>query len=144
VSANHGKLQLREGVWTLTDLGSTNGSAVDGIPVTDDAPLSPGTVITLGDVDLLFEPHDVRMPRETPTSLLPKAAAPAAAEPTPPSPPVVPAVVATAPIVSEVLVPRSHSRPAPRGQPAARPNWVALVIGIVIALAALGALVFLL
>jgi pSer/pThr/pTyr-binding forkhead associated (FHA) protein len=143
ISANHGKLQLREGVWTLTDLGSTNGSAVDGIPVTDETPLSPGTVITLGDIDLLFEPHDERMPREAPTSLLPKMAAPGA-EPIPSSPPPAPAVVVPPPAVSEVLLPRPHGRAAPRGQPAPAPNRLALVIGIVVVLAALAALVFLL
>ena len=53
-------LQLREGVWTLTDLGSTHGSAVDDEPVTEETPLSPGATIRLGEVGISFEPNDER------------------------------------------------------------------------------------
>jgi pSer/pThr/pTyr-binding forkhead associated (FHA) protein len=58
ISANHAKLQLKEGIWVLTDLGSTNGSRVDGEAVRGDIALSPGVQITLGEVQLLFEPRD--------------------------------------------------------------------------------------
>jgi pSer/pThr/pTyr-binding forkhead associated (FHA) protein len=58
ISANHAKLQLKEGIWVLTDLGSTNGSNVDGHAVRGEIALSPGAKITLGDVTLLFEPRD--------------------------------------------------------------------------------------
>ena len=58
ISANHAKLQLKEGIWVLTDLGSTNGSRVDGETVRGDIALSPGVQITLGEVQLLFEPRD--------------------------------------------------------------------------------------
>ncbi len=58
VSSSHAKLQLREGVWTLTDLGSSNGSVVDDQPVTEETPLSPGATILLGDVMISFEPND--------------------------------------------------------------------------------------
>jgi len=58
VSASHAKLQLRDGVWVIADVGSTNGTTVDGIPITDETPLSPGSEIGLGDVRLLFEPRD--------------------------------------------------------------------------------------
>jgi hypothetical protein len=143
VSASHGKLQLREGVWTLTDLGSTNGSAVDGIPVTDETPLSPGTVITIGDIDLLFEPRDERVPREPPTSTLPKAAPPSAPEPTPPPAPSPAPAVGSLPSVGAVLVPKAVHASRP-GKPARSSNRVALVIGIVVVLAALAVLVFLL
>ncbi len=60
VSAEHAVLQLREGVWTLTDLGSTHGSAVDDEPVTEETPLSPGATIRLGEVVISFEPNDER------------------------------------------------------------------------------------
>ncbi|MGE0555589.1 MAG: FHA domain-containing protein [Gemmatimonadales bacterium] len=58
ISASHAKLQLREGVWMIADTGSTNGTLVDDIPVSDETPLSPGSVIGLGEVRLLFEPRD--------------------------------------------------------------------------------------
>jgi pSer/pThr/pTyr-binding forkhead associated (FHA) protein len=58
VSASHAKLQLRDGVWMLADLGSTNGTTVDAEPVTGESPLSPGASIEFGEVKLLFEPRD--------------------------------------------------------------------------------------
>lgn len=58
ISANHAKLQLKEGIWVLTDLGSTNGSRVDGEAVSGEVALSPGAEIALGEVTLFFEPRD--------------------------------------------------------------------------------------
>jgi pSer/pThr/pTyr-binding forkhead associated (FHA) protein len=59
VSATHAQLQLREGVWSLADLGSTNGTKVDGEPVREETALSPGVTISIGEVLLLFEPQDI-------------------------------------------------------------------------------------
>lgn len=58
VSAAHAELRLRGGVWTLMDVGSMNGSWVDGEPVYGSAPLGPGSAIRLGDVELVFSPKD--------------------------------------------------------------------------------------
>jgi pSer/pThr/pTyr-binding forkhead associated (FHA) protein len=58
VSTTHAKLQRREGLWVISDLGSTNGTYVEGEPVTGDTALPPGTTIRFGDVAVLFEPHD--------------------------------------------------------------------------------------
>ena len=58
ISADHAKLQLKEGIWVLTDLGSTNGSRVDGQPVSGELALSPGAELALGEVVLVFEPRD--------------------------------------------------------------------------------------
>ncbi|HEU4525388.1 MAG TPA: FHA domain-containing protein, partial [Gemmatimonadales bacterium] len=41
-----------------TDLGSTNGTYVEGEPVTGETALTPGTTLRFGDVAALFEPHD--------------------------------------------------------------------------------------
>jgi hypothetical protein len=38
----------RDGGWTVTDLGSTNGTTVDGAAVTGPTPLHPGAVLALG------------------------------------------------------------------------------------------------
>jgi len=57
VSASHAKLQLREGVWMLLDLGSTNGLSVDGERVTGEVALPRGATIELGQVRLVFEPR---------------------------------------------------------------------------------------
>jgi pSer/pThr/pTyr-binding forkhead associated (FHA) protein len=58
VSSQHAKLTRREGVWVLTDLGSTNGTMVDGEKVEGDIPLAPGAFVRFGDVQLIFEPTD--------------------------------------------------------------------------------------
>jgi pSer/pThr/pTyr-binding forkhead associated (FHA) protein len=58
VSSQHAKLTRREGIWVLTDLGSTNGTLVDGEKVEGDVPLAPGAFVRFGDVQLVFEPTD--------------------------------------------------------------------------------------
>lgn len=58
VSTMHAKLQRRDGVWIVVDLGSTNGTFVDEEAVRDDVALSPGTTLRFGEVSLMFEPLD--------------------------------------------------------------------------------------
>ncbi len=58
VSQAHAKLQRRDEVWMLSDLGSTNGTTVDGVRVEDEMPLSPGSTIILGEVPMLFDPAE--------------------------------------------------------------------------------------
>lgn len=70
VSASHAKLQLREGVWMLTDLASTNGTRVDGDSVKEETPLSPGSTITFGEVPVLFEPRDRGVAKGSGTQVL--------------------------------------------------------------------------
>jgi len=127
VSATHVKLQLREGVWMLTDLGSTNGTSVDGQAVTEEAPLSPGTVITLGDVDLLFEPHDEGAGRARAAHAPPAIVEPAAVVP--------PSAAAPGPATAPVPA-------AGVGRPVARSGTVVLIVAVVVLLVALAALVF--
>jgi len=62
VSTMHAKLQRREAVWILTDLGSTNGTFVEGERLSGETPLSPGTTLRFGDVTALFEPLDETVP----------------------------------------------------------------------------------
>ena len=64
VSTMHAKLQRREAIWILTDLGSTNGTYVEGERLTGEAPLTPGTTLRFGDVLVLFEPLDDKVPAE--------------------------------------------------------------------------------
>jgi pSer/pThr/pTyr-binding forkhead associated (FHA) protein len=58
VSTMHAKLQHRGGIWMLSDLGSTNGTFVDGELASGEVPLGPGATIRLGEVMLLFDPVD--------------------------------------------------------------------------------------
>jgi pSer/pThr/pTyr-binding forkhead associated (FHA) protein len=58
VSATHAKLQRRDGIWVLTDLGSTNGTFVDGERISEETALGPGATIKFGEVTTLFESTD--------------------------------------------------------------------------------------
>lgn len=50
VSRYHAKIERDvAGNWLIRDLGSTNGTLVDDVPVIGASPLSPGSVITIGD-----------------------------------------------------------------------------------------------
>jgi pSer/pThr/pTyr-binding forkhead associated (FHA) protein len=124
VSASHAKVQLREGVWTLTDLGSSNGSLVDDEPVTDETPLSPGATIKLGEVLISFEPNDERIDVVPRTVLTPR---PASASPSVP-------LAAAAPIALLTVGPKRVRSSV---------NVGLLAVAIVVLLAALAALVLL-
>ena len=69
VSTTHAKLQRKDDVWVLTDLGSTNGTFVEGEPVTGETALTPGTTLRFGDVAALFEPHDEPRAGEKPVTV---------------------------------------------------------------------------
>jgi pSer/pThr/pTyr-binding forkhead associated (FHA) protein len=58
VSTTHAKLQRRDDIWVVTDLGSTNGTYVEGEAVTGETALTPGTTLKFGEVAVLFEPLD--------------------------------------------------------------------------------------
>jgi len=122
VSAQHARLRLSEGVWTLTDLGSTGGSLVDGQPVTEETPLSPGTTIMLGDLAISFEPNDGPISGTPRGSAIPRLVLPASPIPATPA----------------------ASVPTPQVAPAAgRPRTGSglMIAAIVLLLAALAALV---
>ena len=54
-SARHARIEpRRDGVW-VEDVGSTNGTFVNGIRLTRERKLTPGDVIRVGDTDLRFE-----------------------------------------------------------------------------------------
>lgn len=90
VSTMHAKLQRREAIWILTDLGSTNGTFVEGERISGEAALTPGTTLKFGDIIALFEPLDDHVPaaRTNQTRMMDRldsavAAAPGPEEPKP-------------------------------------------------------------
>jgi pSer/pThr/pTyr-binding forkhead associated (FHA) protein len=140
VSTQHAKLQRRDGVWVLQDLGSTNGTFVDGEKLSGETPVAPGSSIRFGDVAVVFDPTDdalgigkgapgtkvmgaVNLPPAAPAKPAP-APAPAAAAPAP-----APAAKPAAP------KPAPKSAPAPKKAPPAEsgaPKWLIPVIALVV------------
>jgi hypothetical protein len=51
-SAHHARLMPRDGQWWVEDLGSTNGTYVDGVRITGPRPVSAGTPIRVGKTSL--------------------------------------------------------------------------------------------
>jgi hypothetical protein len=55
-SGRHARFEpRRDGVW-VEDIGSTNGTFVNGIRLTRERKLAPGDVVRVGETDLRFEP----------------------------------------------------------------------------------------
>jgi FHA domain len=55
-SGRHARFEpRRDGVW-IEDIGSTNGTFVNGIRLTRERKLTPGDVVRVGETDLRFEP----------------------------------------------------------------------------------------
>lgn len=56
VSAQHARLEFDAGAWRITDLGSTNGTAVEGVRLAPQlpTPLTYGSTVRLGGVQLQF------------------------------------------------------------------------------------------
>jgi hypothetical protein len=53
VSKTHARLERRGEVWRIVDLGSTNGTQVNGTKITE-APLPPDSVVTIGRTRITF------------------------------------------------------------------------------------------
>jgi pSer/pThr/pTyr-binding forkhead associated (FHA) protein len=123
VSTAHAKLQRREGVWVLSDLGSTNGTFVDGERVKDDTPIAPSAVVRLGDVSMVFEPTDdaLGVASGSGTKVIQAMQPPPAAPAPPPPAPAAPAPPkrATPP---RPAPPSRSAAPAKPAAPSARPQ----------------------
>jgi len=144
VSTMHAKLQRRDAIWILTDLGSTNGTFVEGERLTGEAPLGPGTTLRFGDVSALFEPLDDTMPAalSSSTRMMPRITADV------PEPSSTPAAVAqsdpprAAQPADEVLPPRPRPRrPIHVAPPRPKTPSTLTVVGLLILVAILAYLV---
>lgn len=58
LSRRHAEIVLVSGAWVVRDLGSVNGTMLNGTRVNGTLPLRPGDRITLGDSEVVFEPED--------------------------------------------------------------------------------------
>ena len=55
LSRRHAEIVLADGAWVLKDLGSVNGTYLNGSRVERDTPLNTGDRIRLGDTEIVFE-----------------------------------------------------------------------------------------
>ncbi|MDX1524171.1 MAG: FHA domain-containing protein, partial [Anaerolineae bacterium] len=54
ISRHHAKIESQAGVSTITDLGSSNKTYVNGVAVEDATRLTSGDRITLGEIELVY------------------------------------------------------------------------------------------
>jgi pSer/pThr/pTyr-binding forkhead associated (FHA) protein len=74
VSRRHARLFVDGGVAMVEDLGSTNGTWLNGAPVADPAPVAPGDVLRFGNTvwDVRFSGAETRVGGERPAGLPPE------------------------------------------------------------------------
>jgi hypothetical protein len=56
ISSQHALLTLRGRQWWLEDLGSRNGTLLNGAPLSDATVVRPGDIITVGNIQIKIEP----------------------------------------------------------------------------------------
>lgn len=117
VSTSHAKLQRRDDVWVLSDVGSTNGTFVENERVTGEVALSPGSTVRFGEVAVLWEPFDQPPSIRAPGTRLVEA---------------IDAAVLPGPAAEQPE--RSGRRPIhpPAARPGGPPVWLLGAIGLVI------------
>lgn len=135
VSRKHSQLVLQGGKYVLTDLGSTNGTFVNGQRLTGQHVLQPGEVISLGEqINLLFEAVMNSDPNATMLSSgKPAAAARNAPRPQPQQPqPQQPAAYAGQVPASPAYAPPPAAPAAPAGNSSR--TLIFAIVGIVLVL----------
>ncbi len=117
ISRRHARLYIQNGAFVLEDLGSTNGSSVNGQRLVSPYTLHPGEVITLGErITLVFEAVELEESTTLSTSSLKQSAA------------VQPQVIQTPPPIQVPTYnppPTTYDAPpAPQPRPVAQPEPV--------------------
>jgi hypothetical protein len=125
ISRRHARMELRGPTYAIQDLGSTNGTFVNGVRLSGMQDLIPGDLVTLGEgIVMAFEStSDMNatllssMPAPTAVPVHPPAPAPTPAVPPAPAP-VYPAKVPAGPVSAPPAVP-----PAPVSRPGPAPAY---------------------
>lgn len=131
VSRKHSQLTLQGGKYVLTDIGSTNGTFVNGQRITGSHVLVPGEVISLGEqINLLFESLAQVDPNATMLSSSARAAV--AARPPAPAPAPAPAPVPPRPVGYAGQVPAGPAPGMEEPAPAKSSNRTLIIAVVVI------------
>jgi predicted component of type VI protein secretion system len=108
ISRKHARLVAQAGGFILEDLGSTNGTFVNGQRLMGPHPLRSGELILLGEnVSLAYEP----LHYDADATMMASSGAPVMPEPSP------------APMSREPYIPPSRPEPAPSPRPAPQPAY---------------------
>jgi len=99
VSTNHAQIIVENGRVIIKDLGSMNGTYINGMPVTE-AVIHPGESIRLGAVELLFEDDVPAIRTEVVTKPRPD---PVPVPPPMPAPELIDGIPIANPVVAEAL-----------------------------------------
>jgi pSer/pThr/pTyr-binding forkhead associated (FHA) protein len=131
ISRRHARLFFQNGGYIIEDLGSTNGTFVNGQKISGPYLLRPGEVVNFGEhVSVLFESVQVDLNATVVSSAAAlKSPIPAAAGKTPLyTPPPAQAVPQAAPVYQQASAqsqaPQPFSAPIPQAQPAKKPEKV--------------------
>jgi pSer/pThr/pTyr-binding forkhead associated (FHA) protein len=62
ISSHHCEIHLRGSEVVVKDLNSTNGTFINGQPVTGEAVLKPGQILRLGQVEMRLESEEAKAP----------------------------------------------------------------------------------
>lgn len=112
VSRNHAQVECLAKGCQITDLGSANGTSLNGKPLeaNSPAPLATGATIQIGPFELTFEQIAIEPPKPEPSPPPPEPEPePAAPPPEPAKPPTVP----PAPPPEDGEIPYDYSKPPP-------------------------------
>ncbi|OGV51033.1 MAG: hypothetical protein A2X49_04580 [Lentisphaerae bacterium GWF2_52_8] len=105
VSRYHAKIEAQNDAWAIRDLGSTNGTKINGTKIADAHTLKPGDIITLGDQNIRFGEKQESIAQQIFQQT--------------PSPVIIPAPSAPPPPQAQIQAPAPISPPPPPPPPAA-------------------------
>lgn len=150
VSRKHARLDLRGNLYVIQDLGSTNGTFVNGQRVTGPQVLNPGDSVSLGEGIVLsyesaYDPNATMMSanisRPGPAALTPAPEPEPAPIPAPVPAPLKPPAPAPAPVYSG-QVPPGPVPTAPAPVKRKFPVWLIIVILLLVVICACGVFFF--
>jgi predicted component of type VI protein secretion system len=125
MSRRHAVIRAREGTLEVEDLGSLNGTRVNGVRIHGQATLAPGDLVEVGDTEILVESaavaSDVTVVRPAPDATVARPRPAPAGQPAPPRPDA-PAAPTPAPPAAATPAPPpapAAATPAPPPAPAA-------------------------
>lgn len=126
VSRRHARLTFQGGKYVLEDLGSTNGTFVNGQRLAGPRVLKAGEVVSLGEQIVLVYEVTTNDPGATMVSPRAAAAVPSVPRPATPPPPPPADYVGSVPASPAPAVPQSQP------QPARRMNILPILIGVAV------------